>query len=234
MATAGAKTPHPYYPQDLILDHYVANTNTVFHTLVYVSIGFFAVLALACLLGYPRRHSTLGPLGEKVTFFWFILCASLHLGFEGYYDIYHVTLAGDNSPVAQVWKEYALSDSRYLTSDSFVRVVEAITTLAWGPLSVYCAWSLYHNLPSRHIAQLMLSLAHIYGCTLYYATSIFEGSPHGDPHPYYYYLYFWFFNSFWLLIPAYLLQDSIRVLVQAVGVAERVSATEKYKDKKLQ
>jgi hypothetical protein len=133
MATAGAKTPHPYYPQDLILDHYVANTNTVFHTLVYVSIGFFAVLALACLLGYPRRHSTLGPLGEKVTFFWFILCASLHLGFEGYYDIYHVTLAGDNSPVAQVWKEYALSDSRYLTSDSFVRVVEAITTVSPPP-----------------------------------------------------------------------------------------------------
>ncbi|KAF9151872.1 hypothetical protein BG015_006116 [Linnemannia schmuckeri] len=131
---AGIKTPHPYYPQGLILDHYVPNTNTVFHTLVYVSAGFLAVLFFVCILGYPRRHSTLAPLGEKFSFFWFLLCAALHLGFEGYYGIYHAILAGDNSPVAQVWKEYAISDSRYLTSDSFVRVVEAITTsFAHGP-----------------------------------------------------------------------------------------------------
>lgn len=143
MAIAGSLTPHPYYPQDLILNHYVANTNTVFHTLVYVSIGFFAVLALVCVLGYPRRHSALGPLGEKVAFFWFILCATLHLGFEGYYDIYHATLAGDNSPIAQVWKEYALSDSRYLTSDSFVRVVEAITTVGFLLFFFFCISRLY-------------------------------------------------------------------------------------------
>ncbi|KAF9549327.1 hypothetical protein EC957_004241 [Mortierella hygrophila] len=227
---AGIRTPHPYYPQDLVLDHYVPNTNTVFHTLVYVSIGFLTILVLTILLGYPRRNSTLEPLSEKFAFFWFILCANLHLGFEGYYGIYHATLAGDNSPVAQVWKEYAISDSRYLTSDSFVRVVEAITTLAWGPLSVLCAWSLYHNRPSRHIAQLMLALAHIYGCTLYYCTSIFEGSPHGDPHPYYNYLYFWFFNSFWLLVPVYLLWESVSVLLKAVEAGEK----DKSKRKKLQ
>lgn len=128
---AGIRTPHPYYPQDLVFDHYVPNTNTVFHTLVYVFIGFFAILALTVILGYPLRNSTLAPLSEKFAFFWFILCAALHLGFEGYYGIYHATLAGDNSPVAQVWKEYAISDSRYLTSDSFVRVVEAITTVSF-------------------------------------------------------------------------------------------------------
>lgn len=81
----------------------------------------------------------------------------------------------------------------------------------------------------------MLALAHIYGCTLYYCTSIFEGSPHGDPHPYYYYLYFWFFNSFWLLVPVYLLWESVGVLLKAVEAGERGSGEkDKSKTKKLQ
>ncbi|KAF9934170.1 hypothetical protein FBU30_003194 [Linnemannia zychae] len=215
MATESLRTPHPYYPKNLVLDHYVPNNFTVLHTLTVVTVGFFLILGLAVFIGYPRRASTLGPLGEKLTFFWFLLCASLHLGFEGYFNYYHAELAGHNTPVAQVWKEYSLSDSRYLSSDPFVRVIEAITMLVWGPLSLYGAWSLYYNLPSRHIAQLILSVGHLYGTTLYYGTSIFEGYPHGDPDPYYYYIYFLFFNSFWFIAPFALSIVSVRALYRA-------------------
>ncbi|KAF9181532.1 hypothetical protein BGZ51_004954 [Haplosporangium sp. Z 767] len=208
---------HPYYPQDLVLNHYVSNTNSVALTLVYVSLAFIAIVFLASALAYPRRHSTLQSSGDRLVFFWFILNGFLHLVFEGYFGINHATLAADQSPIGQVWKEYALSDSRYLSSDTFVLITERITILVWGPLALYGAWSLYHNLPSRHIAQLMLSLGHIYGCVLYYFTSIVEGSPHCDPDPYYYYFYFWFFNVFWLIVPVVLMISSIKALKRAMA-----------------
>lgn len=40
-------------------------------------------------------------------------------------------MAGSQDLFAQLWKEYALSDSRYLTSDPFVLSVEAITVVGY-------------------------------------------------------------------------------------------------------
>ncbi|KAG0302787.1 hypothetical protein BGZ98_007223 [Dissophora globulifera] len=223
MQNLTAKTPHPYYPQDLVLNHYIANTHSVLETLSHVLIAFSAVVVLAAMLGYQRRQSTLSGIANQLTFFWFILCGMLHTTFEGYFGIYHATLAGDVSPVAQVWKEYALSDSRYLSSDPFVLIVERITSLVWGPLALFNAWSLYHGLPSRHIGQLVLSVGQIYGCVLYYWTSIVAGSPECHPDPYYYYFYFWFFNIFWMIAPVLLARDSIRTLRRAMEQINRLT-----------
>jgi cholestenol delta-isomerase len=95
---------------------------------------------------------------------------------------------------------------------------------------MYCAYSVYHNTPSRHIAQLVLSVGQLYSCTLYYATSIFDGSSHSDPDPYYYYIYFLAFNAPWLIMPLVLLRDSVLFLSNAVVVSSGVSK----KAKKLQ
>jgi cholestenol delta-isomerase len=78
---------------------------------------------------------------------------------------------------------------------------------------------MYHNRPARHIAQLIISLGQIYGCALYYATTMVEGSPHCDPHPYYYYFYFGFFNIFWMIVPSILMHNSIKNLYRAMKVA---------------
>lgn len=51
----------------------------------------------------------------------------------GYYIIHHRDLAGHQSLFGQLWKEYALSDSRYLTSDPFMLCVETITVV-WSSL----------------------------------------------------------------------------------------------------
>lgn len=47
----------------------------------------------------------------------------------GYFVYNHAGLAGSQDLFAQLWKEYALSDSRYLTSDPFMLCVEAITVV---------------------------------------------------------------------------------------------------------
>jgi cholestenol delta-isomerase len=47
----------------------------------------------------------------------------------GYYIYHRRNIPGMNTLFAQLWKEYALSDSRYLTSDVFTVCVETITTV---------------------------------------------------------------------------------------------------------
>ena len=42
----------------------------------------------------------------------------------------HSSLAGQQTLFAQLWKEYSLSDSRYLTSDPFMVSVETITVVS--------------------------------------------------------------------------------------------------------
>lgn len=50
-------------------------------------------------------------------------------GIKGYFVMTHAKLASSQDLFAQLWKEYALSDSRYLTSDPFMICVETITTV---------------------------------------------------------------------------------------------------------
>jgi hypothetical protein len=48
----------------------------------------------------------------------------------GYFVLNHATVASSQSLLAQLWKEYALSDSRYLTSNFFMLSVESITVVS--------------------------------------------------------------------------------------------------------
>src|SRR5690554_6953453 len=128
MESAG-RTSHPYYPRGLILDHYVPNSYSMQDTLTLLFGTFGAITVGSLAISYQRRNSTLKGFGSQVTFLWYIMCGFIHLFLEGYFGVYHETLAGDQSPLAQVWKEYALSDSRYLSSDSFVLIMERITAV---------------------------------------------------------------------------------------------------------
>lgn len=90
-------------------------------------------------------------------------------------------LPGEVDILSQLWKEYALSDSRYLTDDSFVVCMEAITALFWGPFSFVCAYYIVFRHPLRHPLQLIVSLGQLYGDALYYATAICASRAH-DKH----------------------------------------------------
>ncbi|KAG0051744.1 hypothetical protein BGZ83_003362 [Gryganskiella cystojenkinii] len=215
---------HPYYPRNLVLDHYVPNTNTMQQTLTILFSTFGAITVGALALAYQKRHSTLKGFGSQSTFLWFVMCGFIHTFLEGYFGINHKTLAGDQTVFGQVWKEYSLSDSRYLSSDSFVVIMENITAFAWGPLAFYTAYAMYTNKPSRYICQLIISLGQLYGCVLYYLTTIFEGSPHCDPRPYYYYFYFVFMNVFWMIVPSILIHNSIKTLYRAMKAALALEA----------
>jgi len=106
---------------------------------------------------------------------------------------------------AQLWKEYALADSRYLSGDLLVLCAEAITALVWGPLSYLTAIAIVTSSPSRHVLQIFVSLGHFYGDLLYLSTSLVDlyarNNLYSRPEPYYLWFYFVFLNGIWLVVP---------------------------------
>ncbi|KAI9789542.1 MAG: hypothetical protein M1816_005949 [Peltula sp. TS41687] len=128
----------------------------------------------------------------------------------------------------QMWKEYAHSDSRYLTSDPFVLCMESVTAVCWGPLSFLVAWLIMSSHPLRYPLQAVVSLGQLYGDVLYYATSLFDhyhkGLIYSRPEAYYYWGYFFLLNLFWIVIPGALLYKSIVATSRAFRAQDKMSA----------
>lgn len=95
------------------------------------------------------------------------------------------------------------------SSDTFTVCMERITAVVDGPLGFVAAYAFLQHTSYRYVAQLLLSLCQLYGDTLYFLTEIFEGFSHGELyHPIYFWFYFFFLNSLWIVIPLSLIVDS--------------------------
>jgi cholestenol Delta-isomerase len=114
-------------------------------------------------------------------------------------------MAGQNDLLSQAWKEYSKSDSRYLTADPTVVVIETLAAAAWGPLCLLTAWLILARSPLRHPTQSLTSAGQFYGVVLYYLTSVLEcrysGISYSRPERFYYYAYFVGLNAPWAVIP---------------------------------
>ena len=67
----------------------------------------------------------------------------LSLNPAGYYVLNNSTLISQQSFFGQLWKEYGLSDSRYLSQDPFVLCIESVTVVGRLKFSVE-TWFLHH------------------------------------------------------------------------------------------
>lgn len=128
----------------------------------------------------------------------------------------------------QLWKEYSLSDSRYLFSDPFVLCMETITAAFWGPASFLTAILIIKDSPFRHPVQALVSTGQFYGDILYYSTSFFDeffsGKAYYRPEPYYFWFYFVFMNAFWLIIPSICVYSSFKATARAFRISKAVGA----------
>ncbi|OAP64407.1 hypothetical protein AYL99_00379 [Fonsecaea erecta] len=202
--TVMAKTIHPYYPTEIDIANFAANEMSVPQLLATFAAGCTIILSLTWFL-----TSSLAPrlrVGEKATVLWFCLCGFIHLFFEGYFAYNHTRMGGLQDIFGQLWKEYSLSDSRYLTSDPFVLCMETITAVFWGPLSFLMVYFIIVSHPLRYPLQAIVSLGQIYGDILYFATSMFDHYhkklTYCRPEPYYFWFYYFLMNIFWIVIPA--------------------------------
>jgi len=156
---------------------------------------------------------------DRLTLCWFFLCGLIHCFFEGYFALNHARMGNAKDLFGQLWKEYALSDSRYLTSDPFTLWMETITAFFWGPLSLVLVYMISADHPLRHPIQAMVSMGQIYGLLLYYATALFEHYYNGltfcRPEGYYFWFYYVAVNAVWLAIPGPLLVHSVHTIGKA-------------------
>ena len=140
-------------------------------------------------------------------------------------------MPGHNDLFGQLWKEYSLSDSRYLTRDPFAVCMETVTAIFWGPLSLAIAYWVVVDYPFRHPFQIIVSLGQLYGNVLYLATSTFNEAVIGivfyRPERYYFYMYFILCNAFWIVIPLVLLFRSVKETATVFAQLETIKTTGK-------
>lgn len=194
---------HPYFPIDAEIIGYAANEWSV-PALLGVFFGTCICLFTATYFIAKSVNPHLCK-SELTTIMWFVLSGSIHLFFEGYYAANYATLGSKQTLIGQMWKEYAFSDSRYLTRNTFVLCMETMTAVCWGPGCIAVAILIVLRHPLRFPLQLIVSVGQFYGDALYYATSFFDhyvsGVSYSRPEAFYFWFYFVLMNLFWLVIP---------------------------------
>ncbi|KAF7157619.1 hypothetical protein CNMCM5623_001993 [Aspergillus felis] len=209
--------PHDYYPPTLRLPHYTTNETSVLSLIAQFGFLWATVLGIAFIV--IQRVRPAASRSDRLAFIWMCLTGFIHLFFEAYFVVHHESLAGSQELFGQLWKEYSLSDSRYLTSDAFLVPMEAVTAFCWGPLAFFIAYCIAVNHPVRHALQLLISVGQVYGDVLYYATSLFDLYFHGGsfcrPEGYYFWFYYFFMNFIWLAIGSYHVYQSVVEITRA-------------------
>jgi cholestenol delta-isomerase len=170
--------PNDYYPLGTAIPGYVANEASM-AAILTVFFGTCAILFGGTHFVSKRLQPDLSRT-ELLTLLWFILSGCIHIFFEGYYVMNVLDIGTHQTWIGQMWKEYAFSDSRYLTQNAFVLCMESITAIAWGPGCLLVAAMVYGTAYFEHI---------VYGLS------------YSRPEPFYFYFYFIFMNAIWMVIP---------------------------------
>ncbi|KAI9668555.1 MAG: hypothetical protein M1831_000994 [Alyxoria varia] len=213
------KASHPFYPLEVEIAGYLANDYPWYQLLAGFSAACTVLLGTTTLLARRIR--------PQITTTELVTCGTIHLFFEGYYVYNYEHVAGLRTILGQLWKEYALSDSRYLTQDPFVLCMEAITAFIWGPLSYAVAATIIWDHELRYPLQLIVSLGQLYGDVLYYATNTFNHYfyhvSYSRPEAFYYWGYYVAVNFLWIVMPMTLIVGSVRATGSAFNGMNRVS-----------
>lgn len=127
-ATKMTFPPHPYYPLEVEIAGYLENEWSVPTLLGIFSVGCASIFGFTYLVVTRVRQNL--PTSELLTILWFVLSGCIHFFFEGYYVYNFRAMGGLQDLFGQLWKEYAMSDSRYLTLDPFVLCMETITAVS--------------------------------------------------------------------------------------------------------
>jgi cholestenol delta-isomerase len=213
--------PHPYYPTTLSLPTYTPPTLSLTTLLATALILATALVLLTWTLTVHLSPPHL-PAARKASATWFLASGLLHLHFESHYLRYRRTLPARTDLLSQLWKEYALSDSRYLLPDghAFVAGIESLTVAVVGPLCLLAFWSSVRDAPHRDPVRLLVCCLHAFCCALYFVTEMLEGGKHCRPEPRYYWGYFVACNLPWIIVPGVLGWRAFARLKKAVVLAE--------------
>lgn len=120
---------HPYYPLGVEIAGYMVNEWNTVELVSMFAAGCVAIFTTTYAIAIRLRPNT--STSDLATIMWFTLCGCIHLFFEGYFAYNFRRMGGMQDLFGQLWKEYSLSDSRYLTQDAFVLCMESITAVGF-------------------------------------------------------------------------------------------------------
>jgi len=94
---------HPYYPVHLQLPNYIPNDRSILELigLFFGFIGCCIVLLWLFISGLPHMKNNM-LLKLKVC--WFLTCGLVHIVLEGYFSLFHETIAERKSFLAELCK----------------------------------------------------------------------------------------------------------------------------------
>ena len=91
---------HPYYPWDLKLPHYVPNKMDAPKLLAIAGIAALLTFVVAWVISGRRQEQF--SVMRRLTLCWFMVCALIHTVLEGYFAVYHKTLAGHSTYLGEM------------------------------------------------------------------------------------------------------------------------------------
>ena len=126
--SSSAAPLHPYYPLGVEIVGYMANEFNTVELLSMFTAGCAVIFSVTyAVLMRTRPNASNSDVSIMM---WFVLCGCIHSFFEGYFAYNFRRMGGMQDLFGQLWKEYALSDSRYLTQDAFVLCMETVTAVS--------------------------------------------------------------------------------------------------------
>ncbi|ORY88593.1 Emopamil-binding protein [Leucosporidium creatinivorum] len=157
----------------------------------------------------------------RFTFIWLVFDALIHFIFEGSFIFLSFpqprTVNSSTGIFAELWKEYAIADSRWGVSDPCVVSLELLTVFGAGPLACYIVYQLIRGDPARHYWIVVLSTAEIYGGWMTFVPEWITGSHALRTDNWLHkWLYLAFFNLLWVFIPLWLMYDSFGHIAKAL------------------
>ncbi|TDL16235.1 Emopamil-binding protein [Rickenella mellea] len=170
---------------------------------------------------------------DKVTFVWLAFDAMIHFSFEGsflYLSTFGRQVNTSTGPFAELWKEYARADFRWGLADPTVVSLEILTVLGAAPMCCLILWQLVRNDPARHYWIVVLSTAELYGGFMTFSPEWLTGSANLDTsNPLYMWVYLFFMNVIWVVIPIWLMVDSYGHISKGMRWAQAASNSKKAK-----
>ncbi|BGP20824.1 hypothetical protein JCM10213_008141 [Rhodosporidiobolus nylandii] len=159
------------------------------------------------------------------TWIWIVFDGLIHFTLEAAFVFLSFprprTVNSAVGPLASLWREYALADTRWGVSDAGIVSVELITVLGAGPLCVVVAEGIRRGGAAWRFWIVVLSVAELYGGWMTFAPEWVSDSPSlNTSHWMYTYVYLLFFNGLWVVIPLVLLWQAYGDIVLALEKEE--------------
>jgi cholestenol Delta-isomerase len=213
--------PTPYYPKGLELEGYheqVLGFEFILGT-------FFSVTGIVIAFAWLAANRL--PSQERGLAVWLVVTGIIHIVVEGTFSLCDKFYQNSNPNMLllELWKEYSKADSRYATRDAFTTTMETCTAFIIGPSCIVATYGLISKSSWRWVLIILLSSCQLYGDVLYFATFWFEGGTFSRPEPLYFWIYFIFMNSIWIVVPIWCISYSAQQCMRAT-VVEQVKVKE--------